>query len=131
MATYSLTIDALGKAPKLDSFELSQVLNGRDSLVCDIYSADSSYRPDPGAAVVFAENATTLIGGPIITATERWAGDKPWDGIFTRIECRGNNALADGRTVNTVVPAGTLKEVLTNLSAFYPSGVTLDAGQAD
>lgn len=127
--TYAITIAGAAKAIQV-GWSITESVNGRSTLDCDVLSARSTYRPAIGAEVIVTENGTRIFGGYINTPNE--AGFST--GITTHVSAVDYNVLADRRFVQDGgFPVGyTLKQALTSLVGYLTDyGVTLHASQVN
>lgn len=127
--TYTITIAGVAKEIQV-GWTITESVNGRSSLECDVFSKHSTYRPAIGAEVIVTENGVPIFGGYVNTPNE--AGFST--GITTHISAVDYNVLADRRFVQDGgFPAGwTLKQALTSLVGYLtPYGVTLHASQVN
>lgn len=138
MPTYTLEIEGVERNVQLGSFNLRRPASGIHSFVCDIASADGSYRPSVEEDVAIYEDdgsspVTQLFGGLILKTRER-AQETTGAAILTEIQASDYSILAQ-RTVITeaTLAAGTLKSQLQTLVTNYLStqGITLHASQVD
>lgn len=134
MATYILTVNAVERELRLGTLNLQSVINGRDTMTCQIVSLAAAYRPTLGHEVIVTENGNKIFGG-LIESTEETKPDANayHADIATEIQCVAFNVYADRRFITEAWPAGTdiadiATDIVTNYLADY--GVTLDAGQA-
>lgn len=132
MTDIAMTIGGTPQVIKKGTFDLAQVINRRDTFVCEIVSVDGSYRPPSGDEVQLTEDLAPLFGGQIDAPEERGLVG-PLTPISTRITCNDFSDYAKYRLVNDTVPAGTMKSQVEYLRANYLDdfGVTLDGAQDD
>lgn len=128
---YVLTIAGTTKTIQ-PGWTISETINGIDTFVCEVVSADGTYRPALDAEVILTESGTTIFGGYVDKPSEHGTGGLGRTPITTRINAVGYRALPVRRVVNTTIATGNLKAALTTLVTYLSSyGVTLDAAQAN
>lgn len=122
------------RAVVMGTVDLAEVVNGKNSLVVNVYSDDAMYRPAEGSRVVMTVDDVPRFAGFVNVAQEFGVADDEWKDIFTRCTCVHLTSLADRFFVDHTFTAGmTLKQILQYLETNHLSNfdVTLDPGQAD
>lgn len=132
MAAYSITVGGTERAVIPSSIEMSLVVNGLDTLSCDIGSDNGAYRPVVRDEVVLLIDAVPTFGGIITQAPEASWGGPAVDHIVTSISAVSFDIFASYRYVTETLASGTLKSMLTTLVAYLSSyGVSLHASQVN
>jgi hypothetical protein len=132
---YILTVAGVEQPLRLGSLSLQSVMNGRDTLSCEIFSELGAYRPDCGDAVELTEDGTPIFGGIISQTDEACAdGQVVTNGdIVTRISADSYDLVADRVYITTTIAAGTsLHDVLAALAtagSLSDYGITVDAAE--
>jgi len=127
-----LTIGAEVTAPQAGSLRISETLNGRNTLTCDVVSMDGTYRPAGLDGVTYERDSVLWFGGFIEDPQESGHKTVSKANIATRINVVDYNALPDRRHIEVTLPAGTLKAGLTILTTYLAGyGVTLSGSQVD
>ncbi len=128
---YVLTVAGTTKAIQ-PGWSMSETVNGRATLQCEILSTAGTYRPAIGAEVILTEAGTTIFGGYVDAPAEQGIGASGDTAITTRISCVDYNSLADRRyVIDGGFPSGyTMLQCITSLAGYLPAGFAVDASQA-
>lgn len=130
--SYTLTINGSAVGAIIDSVDLARVINGQDTLVLEIPSADGSYVPSLQDPVILEVGSTRVFGGLIEKVEEAGLGDEGGVPLKVRLECVSNEVFATRRYATESVPAGTLKSFLVVIATYLAGyGITLDAAQVN
>lgn len=137
MAEYTLSVAGVTRDVQLHSLSVRRPASGIHTLVCEIESADGSYRPSLDDDVILYEDDGTsptpqMFGGIIMRVRER-AQTGTGAPILSEIQCSDYSVLAYRTVVSATFAAGTMKSQLQTLVTDHLStqGITLHASQID
>jgi len=132
MAT-AFTIAGVDKLALLqNAWQITKIINGRNTMSCRVVSQDGSYRPTVNAEVAFEHDSVTF-GGFIHDVDEAAWNGVGGSGLAFDVELVDYSSLPDRRQVEITIPGGsTVKQALQQIVEFVTDfGVTLSGAQVD
>lgn len=131
---FDMTIGGADVTCRIGTLNISETLNGRNTLTCEVLSLDAAYRPTVGEEHIVEDTNVRTFGGNINTPSEHVIDDQLIEEFATTVSSVDFNAIADRITViGGGFPAGfNVKQALTSLAGYLaPYGVTVDPAQVN